>query len=405
MIDVAQARSDTPGSKRRVHFNNAGAALLTNSVLGAQHAYLDLEASLGGYEAVDQEQAALDRPYTALAAMLNCEPDEIAIMTSATTAWQQVFFGLPLAKGDRILTSQAEYGSNYLAYIQAMRRHQVEVEVIPEDDSGDIDIPALESLIQRGPSRPVLIAITHVPTSSGRVYTAEAVGRVARREGITFLLDACQSAGQMPLDVQALGCDYLTGTGRKYLRGPRGSGFLFASRKAMAKHEPATLDIHGATWTGKQDYELDPTAKRYEVYEMSMSAKVGLGVAVEYALGLGMTNMCERIHGLAALMRRKLLEQPGITIHDKGRRLCGIVSFTLGDHKPADVKTALAAEGINISVSAAPSTRLDFEARGLQAVARASVHYYNTEEEVDKLVAAIQTLSGHPGSTNGAAVT
>ncbi|KAK9861125.1 hypothetical protein WJX84_007776 [Apatococcus fuscideae] len=346
-MDLVKLRAETVGSQARAHFNNAGSALPPTAVVQAQHAYLDLEAKLGGYEAVEQQQMALERPYAALAQMLSCEPDEIAIVTSATTAWQQVFFGLPFQRGDRILTSRAEYGSNYLAYIQVGNE---------EASRGG----ALESLIKERPQKPVLIAVTHVPTSSGRVYSAEAVGRVAQREGITYLLDACQSIGQMPLDVRALGCDYLTGTGRKYLRGPRGSGFLYASRKAMAKHEPAALDIHGATWTGEQDYKLDPTAKRYEVYEMSMAAKVGLGVAVEYALNLGMPHIWDRVCSLATLMRQKLEELPGLELHDKGRQLCGIISFSLKSHSPAEVKAALASKGINISVSAAPSTLLDF---------------------------------------------
>ncbi|KAK9841124.1 hypothetical protein WJX74_000394 [Apatococcus lobatus] len=392
-MDLVKLRAETVGSQARAHFNNAGSALPPTAVVQAQHAYLDLEAKLGGYEAVEQQQMALERPYAALAQMLSCEPDEIAIVTSATTAWQQVFFGLPFQRGDRILTSRAEYGSNYLAYIQAMKRHHVEVSAIPEDDLGDIDVGALESLIKERPQKPVLIAVTHVPTSSGRVYSAEAVGRVAQREGITYLLDACQSIGQMPLDVRALGCDYLTGTGRKYLRGPRGSGFLYASRKAMAKHEPAALDIHGATWTGEQDYKLDPTAKRYEVYEMSMAAKVGLGVAVEYALNLGMPHIWDRVCSLATLMRQKLEELPGLELHDKGRQLCGIISFSLKSHSPAEVKAALASKGINISVSAAPSTLLDFRVRGLEAVARASVHYYNTGEEVDALFEELKQLT------------
>lgn len=198
------------------------------------------EAFLGGYEAVDASGSALRRPYTALAALLNCEPHELAVVTSATAAWQQVVYGLAWTwrPGDRVLTCVAEYGSNAIALLQLAKHTGISIEVVPETDDGDVDIPALQRMLaSNGPlgRPPVLVSLTHVPTSSGRVYDAAAVGAACRAAGVPFLLDACQSVGQLPVDVRAIGCDFLSGTGRKYLRAPRGSGFLFCRRYAKGR--------------------------------------------------------------------------------------------------------------------------------------------------------------------------
>ncbi|KAK9823906.1 hypothetical protein WJX72_006290 [[Myrmecia] bisecta] len=390
--DVDSLRAETPGTTNVCHFNNAGAALVPQPVLDANKAYLDLEAAIGGYEAVERSTDALQRSYIAMAELLNCHADEIAIVQSATAAWSQVFLGLTFKPGDRVLTSVAEYGSNFLAFLQAEKRHGMSIEVIPEDEGGDISIPDLERMLCSGAAKPVLIAITHVPTSSGRVYDAAAVGAVARKHGILYLLDACQSVGQMPIDVAVIGCDFLTGTSRKYLRGPRGVGFLYASRKAMQMTEPAVVDVWGASWVSRTQYDLHATARRYESYEVSFAAKAGFGVAVAYTLELGQAWICKRIQSLAALLRQQLARVPGVSVHDQGRVLCGLVSFTKAGTTAVAIKMALQERRINVSVSAAPSTRLDMDARGLTEVVRASVHYYNTEQEVADLVAAVAAV-------------
>ncbi|KAA6422013.1 MAG: aminotransferase class V [Trebouxia sp. A1-2] len=384
MPDWARIRADTPAAEKVLHFNNAGSALPTQQVTKAQHAYLELEATTGGYEALIQEAEAMEKPYTALAQLLNCHPDEIAITTSSTASWFQVFGGLNLKAGDRILTSVSEYGSNFLAYLQAIKRQQVQVEIIPEDAEGDVDIAALEKLVAAGASKPALIALTHIPTSSGRhrvrithqVYThAAAAGAIAQREGIPYLLDATQSIGQMPIDVQQLQCDYLTSTGRKFLRAPRGTGLLYASRAAMAKAEPAMVDVHGAVWSGRHDYKL-----------------MGLGVAAEYVLEIGIEAIWERVQHISGMLRQQLQELQGVTVQDRGRLLCGIVSFTMEGKRPEDVKQELREKNINVSISPANSTLLDFSQRGLTKVLRASVHYYNTEEEVHRFIKTLKSL-------------
>lgn len=388
-IDVARARAETPGAEKVAHLSNCGAGLMPAPVLTAVKAHLDLEAEIGGYEAAEREVEALDNVYGAAARLINASPGEIAFVENATRAWDMVFYGFDFAEGDRILTAQAEYASNYIAFIQVARKTGAVIAVVPDDEHGQIDVAALETMID---SRVKLIAITHVPTGGGLVNPAAAVGKVANAHGIPYLLDACQAVGQMPVDVEAIGCDFLAATGRKFLRGPRGTGFLYARQAWSEKIEPAFLDMLSATWTGPDSYAVRADARRFETWERFVAGQIGLGVAMDYASAWGMEAIYARILELAARLRGGLADIPGLTVTDTGAEQCGIVTWLHDAHEPADVAAAVRARGINISTSLATSTLLDFTARGLTAVNRAAVHYYNTEDEVDRLLAALAAL-------------
>jgi selenocysteine lyase/cysteine desulfurase len=389
-LDVARARRDTPGCEHVLHFNNAGASLAPLPVLRAQTEHLELEARVGAYEAELQREEAIEHTYDAVAALLGCHRDEVAIVESATRAWDAAFYAMPFRAGDRILASQAEYAANYIAFLQVARRTGAEIVPVPSDEHGQISIPALESLID---TRTKLIALTHVPTNGGLVNPAAEVGRVARAAGIPFLLDACQSVGQMPTDVGALGCDMLSATGRKYLRGPRGVGFLYVKKSLLEKLEPITLDLHAARWVARDRYEVRPDARRFECWETTYAGKIGLGVAIDYARSFGLDAIRDRVIAVAEALRAGLAAIPCVAVRDLGVVRCGIVSFTVEGREPAWIMARLREQGINAWTSSRPATRLDMEARGLDSVVRASVHYYNTEDEVARFCEAIRDLS------------
>jgi cysteine desulfurase / selenocysteine lyase len=387
-IDLERVRRDTPGCDQVLHFNNAGASLMPRPVLDALVGHLRLEAQIGGYEAADRAAAAIDHVYDALARLLNCRRDEVAFLENATRAWDMAFYAIPFARGDRILTGMAEYASNYIAFLQVAGRTGAVVEPVPNDAHGQISVEALRRAID---DRVKLIALTHVPTNGGLVNPAAAVGRVAKQARIPYLLDACQSVGQMPIDVEAIGCDILAATGRKFLRGPRATGFLYVSRAMLDRLEPPFLDVHAATWVAPDRYEVRSDARRFENWETHVAGKLALGVAVDYALALGLRAIRDRVVALAELLRVRLRETPGVSVHDLGAERCGIVTFVAGVDA-ASVKTQLARQGINVNTSSRRSTLLDMDARGLTMVVRASVHYYNTEDEVDRFVRAVASL-------------
>ncbi len=388
-IDVARARRETPGCEHVLHFNNAGAGLMPQPVLDAVIGHLRLEARIGGYEAADRQQEAVERVYDAAAQLLGCSRDEIAVIENATRAWDMAFYSLPLGPGDRILTAQAEYASNYIAYLQVARKTGVSVEAVPDDESGQLSVEALRAMLDE---RVKLIAVTHVPTNGGLVNPAVAIGQVAREAGIPYLLDACQSVGQMPINVEEIGCDMLSTTGRKYLRGPRGTGLLYVRRGFLDRLEPPFLDLHAATWTERDRFEIRPDARRFENWETYYAGKVGLGVAIDYALGWGLDTIQQRVFALADELRTQLAALPGVTLRDQGTVQCGIVTFTVEGVAPEAIQEQMAEQNINVTVSSRESTRLDMEARGLTDVMRASVHYYNTEEEIERFCSALTAI-------------
>ncbi len=388
MLDIDAIRADTPACQNILHFNNAGASLMPNPVYDAVTTHLSLERQIGGYEAARAAADDLAAFYTEFAALLNADPDEIAYAENATRAWDMAFYGLPLAKGDRILTHASEYASNYLALLQQAKRRGLHIDLVPSDASGQIDIAAMDAMVK---PRTKLIALTHVPTQGGLVNPAVEVGRIARKHKLIYLLDACQSVGQIDLDVRVIGCDILSGTGRKFLRGPRGTGFLYVRKGFLDQIDPPFIDLHAATWTGPDSYTLDPTAKRFENWESFAAGRIGLMQAVRYARSLGLPQIELRVSLLASALRFALGSTPGITLHDQGAQKCGIVTFTKDGEPAEQIRARLHAKGINVSVSPRTYALLDFDARGIDALVRASVHYYNTEAEIGRF---IDVLSG-----------
>ena len=385
---IARLRAQTPAAERRIHFNNAGSSLMPAPVFDTLTRYLADERDLGGYEAEAANAGPLARYYTGFADLLRVHPDEIAYVENATRAWDMAVYGLKLGQGDQVILHASEYSSNYMAFLQIARRTGIQIVLAPSDGTGQIDVAALERLIT---ARTRVVAVTHVPTQGGLVNPVAAVGRVARAHGLIYVLDACQSAGQIDLNIPDIGCDILSGTGRKFLRGPRGTGFLYVARRVMNQIDPPFVDMHSARWTGRHSYEFLPDARRFENFESFLAGRAALATAVDYALAIGLPVIEARVQALAALLRAALADVPGVAVHDLGAVKSGIVTFTKQGLNAAQIAAKLAAQGINVSVSA--GALIDFEDRGLTALVRASVHYFNTGEEVAQMVAAVAGLA------------
>lgn len=388
-LDLARIRAETPGCARVLHLNAAGSSLPSRRTLDATLDHLKLEAEIGGYEAADQARDTLDGFYPSVARLIGADESEIGFVENATRAWDLAFYSLDFKPGDRILTCVSEYSSNYISYLQVAKKTGAEIVVVPDDKHGQIDLAALERAIDK---RTKLVSLSHVPTQGGLVQPAEAVGKIVNDAGVLYLLDACQSVGMMPIDVKKIGCDFLSATGRKYMRGPRGTGFLYARTRSTSQIEPIFLDNHAARWTGDREYTVLGDAKRFENWERYFAGVIGLKVAADQATELGMEAVWARLRELADGLRDRLAKLGGVTLTDLGLVKGAIVTFAVKDADHAALKTALREQGINVTVSTQFSSRLDLLGRGLHDVMRASVHVYNTEDELDRFAAALDSL-------------
>jgi cysteine desulfurase / selenocysteine lyase len=388
--EIKAFRAETTGTADRIHLNNAGASLPPDIVVNTMVDFLREEAFYGGYETEAKYRAQLDHTNVLIAQLIHAHPDEIALVENASAAWDIAFNGLHFERGDEVIISEMEYISNVLGVLNAQKLYGIVIKMIPNDAEGNFPISALEAAIT---ARTKLIAVTHVPATAGNVLPAAAIGEVARKHHIVYLLDTCQSAGQMPIDVQAIGCDMLAVTGRKYLRGPRGAGFLYVRRQMLDKLKLLFFDGRTVGSVDQQGFVVREDARRFEWFEKNPAVTLGLHKAVEYALNVGVDRIWQRVQHLAFLFRKRLGELDHIIVHDQGDELCGIVTFSVTGVPAATVKTTLATKNINVNIGFAKSTLYYMNRKGLDGIVRASVHYYNTEEEIELVCRELRAIS------------
>ncbi|MFF3707251.1 FAD-dependent oxidoreductase [Streptomyces phaeochromogenes] len=385
-LDVTALRAATPGMRHAHHMNAAGAALPSAATLAAVTDHLHLESLLGGYEAAEALADRTERVYHSAARLIGAEPQDIALVDSASTAWQRALGALRLKAGDRVLASSSTYVSSALHLLEMRDSHGIVLEVLPADASGQVDLGALDTAL-REPA--ALVTIAHVPTSSGLVEPVAAVGALAARAGVPLLLDATQSLGQLPVDVQEMRCGIVVATGRKFLRGPRGTGLLYVDPELRARTRPAAPDVRGAQWSSAYRYEVVPGARRYETWESSHALRLGLGTALDEALDLGVALIRDHVTELAERLRAGLSGVPGIRQTDPTAAASGIVTFLREDEDPRQTVRDLRATGFRLTTVPASHGQWDLGRRGLERVARASLHVYNSADDVDALVAAL----------------
>ena len=389
MLDLEGVRRDTPGCFDRVFLDSAGSSLPPTPVLDTVVAHLRREAEVGGYVAANEQFDALSGVKTSIGRLLGVDPASVALTDSASRAWTSFFYAVPLQPGDRILISRVEYAANAVAALQRARATGATVEQIPSGPDGRVDVGALGAMLDE---RVKLVSLVHAPTNGGLINPVREVADAAHAVGALVLLDACQSVGQLPVNVPELDVDALSATGRKWLRGPRGTGFLYVRPRLIGELEPAVLDLHSARWSGTDEYELAPDATRFELWEADVAARLGLGAAVDYLLDLGVDAVTEAIAYRAEHLRDGLGRIPGVEVRDLGNPRSGIVSFTVDGREPTAVRDALAGQSMTVTVSHRSSTLLDMTARKLDAVVRASPHYFVSPADVDRFLAAVRNL-------------
>jgi selenocysteine lyase/cysteine desulfurase len=392
-FDPAPWRHDTDAATAgRIHLNNAGASLMPRPVADAVTSHLRLELQVGGYEAADAAAADIEAAYDALAALVGASARNIALVENATVAFAQALSAFDFAPGDTILTSRSDYISNQLAFLSLVRRQGVRLVRAEDLPDGGIDPDSVRAIIAS--ERPRLVAVTWIPTNSGLVQPVAAIGELCRAAGVPFLVDACQAAGQIEIDVAALHCDFLSATGRKFLRGPRGSGFLYVADHVLDRGmAPLWLDLRGARWTDADAYEVADSARRFENWEFAWANVLGLGAAARYARRVGVGEAGAYAASLAAAAREQLAALPGARVLDRGAQLCAIAAVAFDGHDAGDIVRRLRDQAINTSVIRREHAVLDLDGRGVETAIRISPHYYNTSRDIDTLVFALEEFA------------
>ena len=390
---VVRWRDETPGCAHRNHLNNAGAALMPEPVLNAINDHISLEAHIGGYEAAAVRADDVSRVYEAIASLVGAMPGNIAVTPSSTAAFIQALSSIDFTPGDVIVTSRCDYTSNQLHYLSLARRQQVHIVRAVDLPEGGIDPESVRALVRQ--LEPRLVAVSWIPTNSGLIQDVQAVGEVCEELGVRYLVDACQAAGQVPIDVGALRCDYLSATARKFLRGPRGIGFLYVADRALARGDhPLYVDMRGAEWVEPDALALVPDARRFEDWEFPYALVLGLGAAVAYAQSVGVDRAGTRAAALSEYLRTRLATLDGVRVLDRGRNRCAIVTAEVLGRDATDVVEELGRRHINTSASLRWYGLLDMTEKGARSALRLSPHYYNTVDEVDAAVAALAEIIG-----------
>lgn len=390
-MDIEQIRKDTPGCEKKIHFNNAGASLPPLPVTEAIRDYLSFESLTGGYETADIKSDEIAGFYDATGKLLNTSSSNIAFTSSATHAFALAVSSIPMQKGDTVLIANEDYISNQIAFLSLQNRLGIKLLRANSQSSGGVDVDHMEKLMDQ--HQPKLVSLSHVPTNTGLIQPVEEVGQLCKRRNITYVVDACQSVGQIPLDVNKIGCDFLSATMRKFLRGPRGAGFLFVSDNIIEKKwAPLFVDMRGAEWTGPETYEVQMNAKRFEEWELPYDLVMGSKAAIEYALRTGIENIEERNKSLCDILRSKL-NSIELRILDQGSTQSSIITLEMPDKQPKEVLEYLRAININTSTSQLSNAQIDFGSKKVNWALRLSPHYYNTEDEIDTLIQALEDLN------------
>lgn len=388
---ILQWRKDTPGCANRVHLNNAGAGLMPKSVVDAITSHLQRESLFGGYESSDGATPAIEEAYANVARLIGSHSRNIAVVENSTVAFFQALSAFDFQRGDVIVTTRNDYISNQLAYLSLARRYGVVVRRAEDVADGGVDPQSVRELLRQPRVR--LLAVTWVPTNSGLIQPVEALGVVAEEAGVPYLIDGCQAVGEIPINIARLRCDFLSATARKFLRGPRGIGFLYVSDRALKRGDyPVYIDMRGANWKSADSYELTPDARRFENWEFAYSLVLGLGEAARYANSVGVDRAGRRARELAGALRVKLAALPAFRVLDRGKELAAIVTVEVPGWDSSDLVALLRTRNINTSASLREYAVIDMDEKRAASALRVSPHYYNTEAELDTLVGALQSL-------------
>lgn len=391
MIDLERWRKDTPGTDNYIHLNNAGASFMPAPVIQAIKQHIDLEAEMGGYEAANFKANEVKAFYDHTAQLFGTKSKNIAFTANATDAYNRALSAIDFKPGDIILTSSNDYVSNFVAFLSLHKRLGIQIKIVDNLPSGELDLHALKRDIEK--HQPVLFSLTHIPTNSGLIQPVKEAGQICRAYDLLYLVDGCQSAGQLDINLSEINCDFYSATFRKFLRGPRGGGFLYVSDRMLEQGRyPLFLDMRGADWIEEGSFSLHDNATRFEDWENSYAIMLGASAAVQYAKEITMPVIEKRCRFLASELRNQLSALKQVQVLDRGSERGAIVTAHSPLLHPSKLKEALKKEKINCSFGNPLNALIDFKEKGIDWIVRFAPHYYNTEQEIQKPIEVMRTL-------------
>jgi cysteine desulfurase/selenocysteine lyase len=399
-LDVRAIRRDFPLLRQRIHgkplvyLDNAATTQKPQAVLDALvHYYVEENSnvhrgvhSLSG-RATDSYEAARE---TARRFLNAADANEIVFVRGTTEGINLVAQTLGrtlVGVGDEIVISEMEHHSNIVPWQILGEQKGAKLRVIPVSDTGELLLDEFERLLN---DRTKVVAIAHVSNVLGTINPIAEVVRLAKARGITVVVDGAQAVAHMPVDVQALGCDFYAFSGHKIF-GPTGVGVLYG-RKALLESMPVYQG--GGGMIGRVTFERTTFADlpyKFEAGTPHIAGAIGLAAALDYLTAIGIERVAAYEDELLKYATRALTEVPGLRLTGTAPAKASVLSFVLGDVHPHDVGTILDREGV--AVRAGHHCCQPLMARlGVPATARASLALYNTREDVDALVAALRTV-------------
>lgn len=390
-MDIDQIRKDTPGCGDKLFLNTAGSSLMPYSVNRKIKDYLDQEEQIGGYKTEELREKEIAGFYSETAKLIGCKPKNIAFAHDATDAYAKALSSINFQKGDTIVTTDDDYASNHIQFLSLKKRHNLKIHRIKNLENGDLDLEDFLKLVKT--QTPKLTAVTHVPTNSGLIQDIVAIGEICKEYNILYLVDACQSVGQIEVDVNTIQCGFLTATGRKFLRGPRGTGFLYVSDQLLEKgFEPVFIDGGGAIWTEVDKYKSFNTAQRFQTWESPYALMVGLSEAIRYANVMGIDKISAYNARLMNKLRTNLTEISDVQLFDKGSQRCNLLTFRKLGKSLERITRILDENQVYYSISNKEWGLLDYRKKGVEWTIRLSPHYFNNLDEMDRVAEIIRKI-------------
>jgi cysteine desulfurase / selenocysteine lyase len=398
-IDWARVRADFPLLTRQVHgkplvyFDSANTGQKPDSVIDAvddfyrrRNANVSRAVHALGTEATEAYEGARSK----LAKFLNVRGDELVLCSGTTFALNLVAYSwaLPQLKaGDAIVLTRMEHHANIVPWQLVAQRTGAVIKVAEIDERGELDLAQLYSLLT---PEVKLLSLTHVSNVLGTVNPVREICREARKRGIVTVVDGSQAVPHRAVDIASIGCDFYAFTGHK-MSGPTGTGALWARREHLAAMPPF---IGGGEMIKEVRFEgtvFNDAPHKFEAGTPNIAGFVGLGAAVDYLSGLGMRNIEAREQELLAHFNEALSKVEGLRIFGQAREKAAVVSFLVEGAHAHDLATLLDLEGVAIRSGHHCAHPL-MQHFGVPATCRASLAFYNTHEEIEAFVAALQKV-------------